>query len=95
MKIIKNETIEAEIFLNCGGDKCDALRHALLERIPSVNSAQTVKTIGGDISFCVTGKAIIKKDSIAQLKDEIEQLKSLLNQEGIHIKDSKILLAKE
>lgn len=97
VKLKKNDTVEAEIFLNCGeegeGHKCAKLRNELLD-VPEVNFAETVETIGSDTNFCVTGTAILKKNEAEKFKKSMEEFVKKIKEKGINIQTSKILLQK-
>jgi len=97
IKLKKNDTIEAEIFLNCGeegkGHKCAKLRNALLD-VPEVNFAETVQTIGSDTNFCVTGTAILKKNETEEFKKSMKEFEIKIKKIGLVVRDSKILLQK-
>lgn len=97
VKIIKNKTVAAEVFLNCseeGEHHCAILRDALLKNVSAMNSAETVESIGSGTKFCVTGTALVQKNEVLKFKQDIEKLKKSLRNKGIRINNSKVLLQK-
>lgn len=97
MKLKKNDTVEAEIFLNCGETgaehKCAKLRTALLD-VPEVTSAETVETRESDVNFCVVGTAIVEKNKTKEFKESMANFAKEIESKGLKIRDSKILLEK-
>ena len=98
VKTIRNKTIEAEVFLNCGEEaeqhNCRKLRDALVNQVSAVNLAETVESVGTGQQFCVTGTAIMKQKEVGKFKDQIKKLKKSLKKEGLNA-NSKILLTKK